>query len=129
MDSIGSEWIFIEKYSFVLVTFFFFNIKLKHFLYFLFLSNNNNNNKTILKFKILLKSIYQKKLCFSCARDERYKSFVSRDENNAKHERSVFFFFSLKFNPYVPCSCVVSKLIPRALHGSKAITISVISVE
>lgn len=105
-----------------LLLFFFF--KLKHFLYFLFLSNNNNNNKTILKFKILLKSIYQKKLCFSCARDERYKSFVSRDENNAKHERSVFFFFSLKFNPYVPCSCVVSKLIPRALHGSKAITIS-----
>lgn len=59
---------------------FFLNIKLKH-LYFLFSSkNNNNNNKTISKFKIFLKS---KKLRFFYTRDERCKSFVSKNENNA----------------------------------------------
>lgn len=58
----------------MLVIFF---LNIKH-LYFLFLSkNNNNNNKTISKFKIFLKSR------FFYTRDERCKSFVSRNENNA----------------------------------------------
>lgn len=59
----------------MLVIFF---LNIKH-LYFLFSSknNNNNNNKTISKFKIFLKSR------FFYTRDERCKSFVSRNENNA----------------------------------------------